>query len=125
MLPVTFLPDIAASIAATAIIRLIIPKLVKKGVEEAVVKSIDKATNKKVEKKDTEKKEVEVIKRAAVNSSAINTMDENAKINYCVKLAYIYGRHGDEKILEILKERGCIDEEDIEEIEYGVTETRK
>ncbi|MEM0324581.1 MAG: hypothetical protein QXW35_01645 [Candidatus Aenigmatarchaeota archaeon] len=126
MLPITVLPDIAASIAATAIIRLIVPKLVKKGVEEATVRSLKKLSDKKTgESKTLENKEAEIVKNAVINSSVINTLDDNAKINYCVKLSYIYGKYGDKEILNILKERGCIEEEDIKEMEDGFAEIRR
>jgi len=127
MIPIALLralPDIIVSAAAAYIAKYIITKSIEKKAQEAIakasdkiVKSVELAVSKKVNGDTSAQKTVLEITK----STKTPVLDERSKMKYCLLLSYAYGKYGDENLLQILKDRGCIDDEDlkyiIEEIE--------
>ena len=127
MIPIVLLkalPDIVVSAATTYMTKFAISKLIEKKTKGAVskasnevVRSADLAVSKKVNGDTSAQKTVLEIAKSIKSS----TLDERSKMKYCLLLSYAYGKYGDENLLLILKDRGCIDDEDlkyiIEEIE--------
>jgi len=124
------IPDIAASAAAVYVAKSVIPrftaKFASKTVTEVVKNRIENKNNmpkltnnlEKVENagKDNIRKVVETKKEIYKNVSPANITDPNAFAKYCLTLSYVYGRYGDEELLNILKNRGCITDEDVQEL---------
>jgi len=124
------IPDLAASAAAVYVARSVVPiftaKLAAKTAVEVAKSKIDtknntlKLTNnlEKVENagKDNIRKVIETKKEIYKNVSPANMTDPNAFAQYCLMLSYVYGKYGDEELLRILKDRGCITDEDIQEL---------
>lgn len=124
------IPDLAASAAAIYVARSVVPiftaKLAVKTTTEIVKSKIENKTNmpkltnnlEKVENagKDNIRKVVETKKEIYKNVSPANMTDPNAFAKYCLMLSYAYGKYGDDELLRILKDRGCITDEDIQEL---------
>ena len=108
MIPVVLLkvlPDIVVSAATTYMAKFAISKL-------------DLAVSKKLNGDTSAQKTVLKITKSIKSS----TLDERSKMKYCLLLSYAYGKYGDENLLQILMDRGCIDDE---ELKYIIEEIEK